>query len=203
MWKGPLESVRLEESYSSRLKEVYKIERGPKTLNDLAQVWKQRLTAALQTEKGKESLDRLSGGQLVYGETRAETRHLVHLRSCRTVHVNCALDALIEGFFQDANIESSCPHCQENITLKMVDRRIVSVNPDSTALWLGVSPHGEGPTVEVLCPFINFFSSQDHARQWREKNPEQVGVLLTLSQAHDFITEALPHAAVFKPGKAE
>lgn len=194
MSRSELHSVSLEDSYSSRLKEIYKLQKGPRTLDDLAQVWKQRLTAALQTEKGKESLGRLSRGQLVYGETKAETRHLVNLRGGRTVHVNCALDALIEGFFQEVDIESSCPHCQENITLKMVDRQIVSMNPESTALWLGVSPHGEGPTVEVLCPFINFFSSRDHARRWRENNPEQVGVLLTLSQAQDFITKALPHA---------
>ena len=77
----------------------------------------------------------------------------------------------------------------------MVDQQTVSIIPESTVLWLGISPRGEGPTTEVLCPFINFFFSQVHARKWREKNPEQVGVLLNLSQALDFIAKALPMTA--------
>jgi len=186
-----LDSVVLEGSYSLRLGEVYKLARGPRTLDELAQVWNQRVQGALRAEKGRQSLDRLRRGDVVYGETSAETRHVVRLHAGRKVHVNCAIDALIEGFFQDLDIESSCPHCKDSISLQMVDRRVASLIPESAVLWLGISPHGEGPTVEVLCPFINFFTSEDHARHWHEKNPEQVGVLLTLPHALGFISKAL------------
>lgn len=196
-------SVILEESYSSRLREVYKLQQGPRTLDELARIWNQRLLNTLETERGKRQLDGLIRGELVYGGTTAETRHVVHVRNGKTVHVYCAMDAVIEGFFQDVEVESSCPHCDDSISLKMVDRQIVSVSPESTVLWLGISPKGEGPTTEVLCPYINFLSSPSHAKEWREKNPEQVGVLITLSQVQDFITKALPHAPVSKPAEAK
>ena len=188
--------MKLEESYSARLGNVYKLEKGPRTLDELAQVWNQRLLRAAQTPKGKQRFDALARGEIAYGECQAKTRHTVRLRGGRSVHVACALDALIEGVFQDVEIESSCPHCQDTITLEMVNRQIVATRPESTVLWLGISPQGEGPTIEVLCPFINLFASQDHVIEWRQDNPEQVGALLSLSQAHDFITKALastPH----------
>ena len=189
-----LRHVQLEESYSKRLREVYKLQECPRTLDDLSKIWNQRLLASVQTERGKQSFDRMVRGELAYGETKTNTRHLVRLRTGRATNVYCALDALIESFFQDVDVESSCPHCKEEIKLKMLNRKIVTASPQSTALWLGVSPTGEGQTTEVLCPFINFFSSQNHAEQWRSDNPDQLGVLLTLSQAQDFITNALPHA---------
>ena len=186
-----LDSVVLEESYSSRLREVYKLPSGPRTLDELAQLWNLGYSKRFAYERGKQVFESLKRGDMVYGETKAETRHVVQLRGREKVHVNCAIDALIEGFFQDLDIESSCPHCKDGISIQMVDRKVVSAVPESAVLWLGISPHGEGPTVEVLCPFINFFTSEDHARHWHEKNPEQVGVLLTLSLALGFISKAL------------
>ncbi len=187
-------SVSLEESYSSRLREVYKLQKGPRTLEELALLWNRSLLGAIRTERGKQFLEGLTREEVVYGQTKAESRHLVRLGN-RGVHVNCAMDALIEGVFRDVDIESSCPHCKDSVALKMVGRQVVSVNPESTVLWLGISPKGEGPMTEVLCPFINFFSSQELTKEWREKNPEQVGVLMSLSQALDFIVKALPMTA--------
>ena len=196
MNKIALDSRSLDKSYSSRLREVYNLEEGPRTLGELSQIWNKRILAAFQTEKGGQSLDRLTRGELVYGESRAATRHLVRLQDGRAVHVYCALDALIEGFFRDVEIESSCPHCNEIVSLKMASRQIVSTKPESTVLWLGISPRGEGPTTQVLCPFINFFTSKDHADQWRRANPEQVGVLLSLSGALGFVAAAFAAEAL-------
>ncbi len=187
-----LESVKLEKPFSDRLKEVYRLEKGPETLDDWAAVWKTRLLQGLQTPKGRESFHALVRGELVFGCTKGKTRHVVRLEKRGSVHVNCALDALVEGFFQDIDIESSCPHCEDKIAVSMANRLIVSANPHSTVLWFGISPNGEGPTTVVLCPYINFFSSENHLKEWRERNPEQVGVLLDLPTAHEFIAGTLP-----------
>ncbi len=191
-----MERVRLEELFSVRLKRVYKLEKAPETLDELAESWKKGFLRALETPKGKQSIDALARGESVYGACGTKTRHIVRLQGGPGVNVACALDALIEGFFQDVEIESSCPHCEEAISVKMVNRRVVAASPSSAVLWLGVSPHGEGPTIEMVCPFINFFSSADHLKQWQEENLEQVGVLLELSQANDFIAEALPMSSI-------
>ncbi len=190
-----LESVKLEKSFSDRLKEVYRLEKEPETLSDWAEVWKTRLLRGIQTPEGKSCFDTVVRGELVFGATKSNTRHVVKLEKRGSVHVNCALDALVEGFFQDIDIESSCPHCEDKIAVSMASGRIVSASPLSTVLWLGISPYGEGPTTEVLCPFINLFSSQSHLKEWRERNPEQVGVLLDLPHAHEFIAGALPSSA--------
>lgn len=174
------------------MREVYKLEKAPRTLDELAQLWRDRFLGAAKTQQGDQRLKAFIKGKMVYGACMVETRHLVQLHSGPSVHVACALDALIEGFFQDVEIDSSCPHCQEPINLRMVGRKIVSVNPASTVLWMGVSPHGEGPTIETICPYINFFFSNSHAAQWRERNLNQVGVLLDISRAYEFVNMALP-----------
>src|SRR5437867_12433408 len=76
----------------------------------------------------------------------------------------------------------------------MTDRQVVAANPTNTILWMGVSPGGEGPTIETICPYINFFASNDHAAQWRERNTDQGGVLLDLQEAREFLNEALSEA---------
>jgi hypothetical protein len=162
------------------------LDKGPRTLDELAQLF-----CVYTPTKGEKWWDALVEGRVVYGESQANTRHKVHLRTGRNVYVLCALDALIEGFFQNSEIESSCPHCKETITLTMTDRQIVSARPESTVLWFGISPKGAGPTKEMLCPFINFFASQDHVTEWQEQNPGQIGVSLDLQQAHHFVTRAM------------
>ena len=186
MGLSPLASVKLDRPYSVRLKEVYHLEEGPETLEELAQFFNRSFQSAAQTFKGKEWLEALVQGRVAYGESKRKTRHNVRFQGGHSVNLYCSLDALIEGFFQDVEVESSCPHCEETILLSMVGREIVSKSPGSTVLWLGISPHGGGPTTEALCPFINFFSSDEHAARWRELNPGQVGALLTLSQAMEF-----------------
>ncbi len=190
-----IESVKLESSFSTRLREFYKLEKAPETLDEFAELWRMLFLQATRTPKGRQSLDAMVRGERIYGQCGTTTRHLVRLPGRAGVHVACALDALIEGFFQDVEIDSSCPHCQEAIVVKIVDHQTASAIPQSAVLWLGVSPRGEGPTIETVCPFINFFSSQNHLREWREKKPDQVGVLMSLSQAHDFIARALPLAS--------
>ncbi len=193
--KGPssiLSRVRLEVPYAIRLREVYRLKETPKTLDQLAGLWRNMFLGMVGTARGEQRLNSLIKGELVYGACLVETRHLVKLSNGASVHVACALDALIEGFFQNVEIESSCPHCQQPISLKMSDRQVVAANPTNTVLWMGVSPRGEGPTIETLCPYINFFGSKDHAAHWREKNTDQVGVLLDLQEAHEFLNEALP-----------
>ncbi len=187
-----MESVKLEKPFSDRLKEVYRLEKRPETLDAWAEVWKTRLLRSLMTPQGKESFEALVRGEVVFGVNESKTRHVVRRQKQGNVHVNCALDALVEGFFQDIDIESSCPHCEDKIAVSMANHRIVLASPPSTVLWFGISPNGEGPTTVVLCPFINFFSSENHLKEWRQRNSEQVGVLLDLPTAHEFIAGTLP-----------
>ncbi len=201
--KGPspiLSKVRLEVPYAIRLREIYLLKETPKTLDQLAGLWRNMFLGAAGTPTGEQRPNSLIKGELVYGACLVETRHLVKLSNGASVHVACALDALIEGFFQNVEIESSCPHCQQPISLKMTDRQVVAASPTSTVLWMGVSPRGEGPTIETICPYINFFASNDHAAQWREKNTDQVGALLNLQEAREFLSEALPEPYVARKG---
>ncbi len=195
-----LSRVRLDMPYATRLQEVYRLKETPKTLDQLASLWKNMFLGAAGTPRGEQRLNSLIKGELVYGACLVETRHLVKLSNGANVHVACALDALIEGLFQNVEIESSCPHCQQPISLKMTDREVVAASPTGTVLWMGVSPHGEGPTIETICPYINFFASKDHAAQWREKNRDQVGVLIDLQEAREFLNEALPDPHVAREG---
>ena len=73
----------LEGSYSLRLGEVYKLARGPRTLDELAQLWNLGFSKRFAYERGKQVFESLKRGDMVYGETKAETRHVVQLRGER------------------------------------------------------------------------------------------------------------------------
>jgi hypothetical protein len=114
-------------------------------------------------------------GEIVsaYPFSAKATRHQVRFQDGHTVYALCATDALGIHFMLDENItvRSRCPECEHEMKIELKDGNIASCNPEGIVEFVS-SRKNCGCTAKTFCPFMNFFCSQDHLEQWREKNPE-------------------------------
>jgi len=130
--------------------------------------------AVNQTIEKPEKADILSrrGDKIAsaYPFSTAKTRHKVIFEGGHVVYALCATDALGIHFMleKDITILSKCPGCGKEI-------RIVE--------FVGNRERG-ACIAETLCPFINFFCSEEDLKEWTENNSEyKNGEIYLLSDA--------------------
>jgi len=176
-------SVQIPADVGERLRVLFCIGRTPETLGELGELLQESMKKCLKEPQLKAHFQAISKGEEIFGNVDYETRHRVRLPSGRQVQVACALDALVEGFFLPIEIDSTCFHCGRPIRIRMSEGTINSKEPSSAVMWLGVSKEGDGSCGTNLCPYINFFSSPEHIAEWKDKNPDELGIMLTLQQS--------------------
>ncbi|HDL14667.1 MAG TPA: hypothetical protein ENH28_00675 [Euryarchaeota archaeon] len=115
------------------------------------------------------------GGHIIsaYPFSAVETRHRVIFEDGHEVYALCATDALGIHFMLGDNITilSRCPECEDEIRIVVKEGRITSATPEDAVEFVGDRERC-GCTAETMCPFINFFCSQEHLEAWRLKNLE-------------------------------
>ncbi len=113
------------------------------------------------------------------------THHFIIFKnqSFKSLYAMCAIDALGVGFMFkcDVVIESCCNHCNEKIEVVIENYEIVLLKPKDLVVW-GDMEYSHCAAASV-CKNINFFSSEDHFAQWREKFPTRNGTLLQIKEA--------------------
>jgi len=176
-------SIQIPSDLGTRLKVLFCIDRKPENLGEFGDLLQEHNKKCLNEPNLKAYFQEIYEGKKIFGDVDYETRHKVQLSSGRQVYVACALDALVEGFFQPIEIDSACFHCGQKIQIRMAKGAVDSVKPSSTVLWLGASREGDGSCETYLCPYINFFSSAEHVEEWRDKNPNELGMMLILHQS--------------------
>ncbi len=65
----------------------------------------------------------------------------------------------------------------------MSDGNVKHAEPATTVLWLGSSQSDSCNCETDACPYINFFSSAEHAKEWKSKNPNELGMILGLGES--------------------
>lgn len=176
--------VKIPYDLGKRLRVLDRLSRIPQSLGEYGDLLQEYIKKCLKEPRLKAHFQEIYEGKRVFGHVDYETRHKVQLSSGRQVYVACALDALVEGFFQPIKIESTCFHCGEPIQVSMHAKgNVSSVRPSSSVIWLGTSREGDGSCETYLCPYINFFSSAEHVEEWKDKNPNELGMMLTLQQS--------------------
>lgn len=176
-------SVQIPADLGARLRVLFCISSTPKILGELEDLLQEYIKKCLKEPRLKAYFQAICKGKKIFGNVDYKTRHRVRLPSGRQVYIACALDALIEGFFLPIEIDSICFHCGQRIRIKMSEGTINSIKPSSTVVWLGTSREGVGSCDTNLCPYINFFSSSEHIAEWKDKNPNELGIMLTLQQS--------------------
>ncbi len=164
---------------------MFSLRGSPRTLDELSSLSSRRWLERLHDPKLDRWFREVSSGRAIFGEVNYQTRHKVTLKDDRSAYTACALDALIEGFFQPVNIESKCFHCDQKVSLRMSRGKVSRVQPSTVAVWLGASREAACTCETEACPYINFFVSEKHVFDWKEKNPNELGMTLTLQQSLD------------------
>jgi len=177
------QSVQIPVDLGTRLRTLFCLSSRPESLRELGERIQEHNKTCLQEPRLNAHFQAINKGEEIFGHVDYETRHTVRLATGRQFYVACALDALVEGFFLPIEIDSTCLHCSDTIRIKMAKGTIKLVETSSAVMWLGASKEGKGSCGADLCPYINFFSSPQHIAEWEDKNPDELGIMLTLSQS--------------------
>ncbi len=175
--------VKIPHDLGKRLRVLDRLSLAPQSLGEYGDLLQEYIKKCLKEPRLRAHFQEIYEGKKIFGHVDNETRHKVQLSSGRQVQVACALDALVEGFFQPIEIDSTCFHCDEPIQVGMAKGIVSSVRPSSSVMWLGASMEGEGSCETHLCPYINFFSSAEHVEEWKDRTPNELGMMLTLQQS--------------------
>ncbi len=125
-------------------------------------------------------------GRLVaaYPLSTVPTMHTVELGSS-VPWANCAIDALAVPMMvgRRGRIVSKCAHCASGISLSVEGRTLLEVQPSSVVVVYGrLADCGDRPSLEVSCPYINFFCSEEHAVAWQRPKAWQ-GRIVSMQEA--------------------
>lgn len=174
---------KLGSAFGARLQQLFGLEGIPATLEELGDLVRERWSKNLREQWLSAYFRKIYSGSEIFGSVEYETGHKVETTDGRSAYAACALDALIEGFFLPIEICSVCHHCGQPIRMQMSKGTILKAEPESVVVWLGASREGSCTCETDACPYINFFVSQEHVADWKERNPDELGITLTLSQS--------------------
>ena len=166
--------------------------RGVRALNGFGDRVERALSELVQVG----AVVRDENGMIVaaYPLSAIPTNHRILLDSLQP-WANCAFDALAVPRMvgQMGMIHSSCGYCGAPISVAVEEETVRESHPRELIVSYGrLANCGDRPSLEVSCPFINFFCSPDHSRAWERPNG-WVGQLLPL---HDAVALAVNH---FRP----
>ncbi len=104
-----------------------------------------------------------------YPLSAVPTPHTVELKSSAP-WANCAIDALAVPMMvgQRGQVISRCANCEAPVTIVVEQRAVIEVQPVGAVVAYGrLADCGDRPSLEVSCPYINFFCGTEHANAWR------------------------------------
>jgi hypothetical protein len=136
--------------------------------------------AGLREEAVGEALTELVrvGAVVLDGESRlvaayplsaVPTAHTVELESSAP-WANCVIDALAVPMMvgQRGHVVSKCAHCDAPVRTTVEGQAVLDVEPAGAVVAYGrLANCSDRPSLEVSCPYINFFCSVDHAAAWQ------------------------------------
>jgi hypothetical protein len=122
---------------------------------------------------------------VAYPFSAAVTPHTVQITGGAVAYSMCAVDALGVAEMLGARvlITSADPATGETITVS-VDGATAAWEPDTTVVFVGRSKDRyAGPSADICCGHINFFTSHATAAGWASAHPEITGGILSQSRA--------------------
>jgi hypothetical protein len=128
--------------------------------------------------------DSITGNILsAYPFSATPTNHRVFFGENRQVFAMCAIDALGIPFMldTDATINSTCSQCGKVLSVGIANGQITTNSDELVVIY--TTPRAECCAATELCPYINFFCSTTHAKDWQDSQPHLETKTLTLPEA--------------------
>jgi Alkylmercury lyase len=108
------------------------------------------------------------------------TRHRVSVDDGRSWYSGCAGESCaINGLFpgETVTVTSTCPDCWDTVVFRAKDRTLVSIEPETAVIHIGIHPRDFSKDWNVTCDNINFFRSHEHVEAWESQFSEKRGVV--------------------------
>jgi hypothetical protein len=118
------------------------------------------------------------------------TRHHATLDDGRSWWLGCAGESCAAHMhFPDhtMTVKSYCPDCWETITTVWKNGELLSVEPSSTLIHIGIHPDEWRNNFVVTCDNINFFKSKEHIAIWEAKFPNRKGATLPAQKGFKWV----------------
>lgn len=138
-------------------------------------------------EQGRQ-LFRLEGTQrilMAHPFSNMSTPYQVITEDGKTYYANCAWDSIGIHILlrRPVQIKSYCFHCSDPIELALKNEEVLEKKPANVlihfskpvALWLE-------DIVDTCGNNMNFFSSEEHLKEWKAENPGKPGYTVTFDQ---------------------
>jgi hypothetical protein len=119
-----------------------------------------------------------------YPLSAVPTGHVVELGALAP-WANCAIDALAVPMMvgRRGTVRSACAHCGSPVVVEVDGSTIRAAHPAEAVVAHGrLTDCGDRPSLEVSCPFINFFCGREHAEAWQRPKSWQ-GRIIPLHEA--------------------
>jgi len=175
-----MREIPFEPQLAKRLQKQYQMEKPPSNLTELIEFARAKVLA---TDGGREWVASIRDGTTTIGETDEDRGHSIVSSDGREVKVMCGYDALGTSLIRgDGLVKATCFHCGEKMEIQIEGGEPVIVSHPSILFWIG-----DGPKGIPFCDHYNFFPDQKHLDGWLEKNPEELGVALSLDEAVIFL----------------
>ena len=120
-----------------------------------------------------------------YPFSGTETSHSIAIKKdgIKKMFAMCAIDALGICFMYNCGvtISSRCLHCSKEIKVEIKDNKIIYLKPETVVVWCDLEYSCCAAT--SLCKNINFFSSEEHFKEYQFKLPKRRGHLLEIDEA--------------------
>ncbi|MEU4808097.1 alkylmercury lyase family protein [Nocardia fluminea] len=138
-------------------------------------------------------LDRTGNIAAAYPFSATPTRHRVGISGGATVFAMCAVDALGVAAMlgTQVTITSTDPVTADPITIT-VDGEHITAQPATSVVFVGAQA-GEGPSVDLCCGYLNFFTDRASALAWTDTHPGIGGAIVELTDAHHLGTSIFGH----------
>ncbi|MHA1934922.1 MAG: organomercurial lyase [Candidatus Thorarchaeota archaeon] len=175
-----MRNITFEPGLAKRIKKQYRMETPPTNLTELIEFAKAQVLA---TSGGREWVASIREGKVAIGETDTDRGHSIVSPDGREVKVMCGYDALGTTLLRgEGLVKATCFHCGEKMEIQIEDGKLVHASHPSILFWIG-----DGPKGIPFCDHYNFFPNQKHLDGWLETNPEELGVVLSLDEAMEFL----------------
>lgn len=133
-------------------------------------------------------LYRLKGTQrilMAHPFSNMPTPFLVRTENGKRYYANCAWDSIALHFVlsQPVQVESYCFHCNDPVQLGLKNERLVEKKPEDVLIHFS-KPLAQwwDDVVDTCGNNMNFFSSEQHLKEWKAMNPSKHGYTLTFDQ---------------------
>ena len=175
-----MRDITFEPGLAKRIQKQYRMEKPPVNLTELIEFAKAQVLA---TSGGREWVASIREGKVAIGETDTDRGHSIVSSDGREVKVMCGYDALRTTLLRGKGlVKATCFHCGEKMEIQIEDGELVRASHPSILFWIG-----DGLKGIPFCDHYNFFPNQKHIDGWLETNPEELGVVLSLDEAMEFL----------------